>query len=212
MKRFLSMSCYYKHTIKNFLHNRRIMKHITIALIAVTFIVSIVTAQTTKEKPMSRFYTYTMKTIDGKQKSLADYKGKVVMVVNTASFCGNTPQYKQLEEVYKKYKDKGFVIVGFPANNFGKQEPGTDSDIKTFCEKNYGVSFDMFSKISVKGDDIHPLYKYLTTETNFKGDIDWNFAKFLVDKNGNIVARYKAGMKPDDKAIDAKIDELIKSN
>ncbi len=188
------------------------MKHITTVFIAVAFVISIVTAQTTKEQPMSRFYSFTMKTINGNQKSLSDYKGKVVMIVNTASFCGNTPQYKQLEEVYDKYKNKGFIIVGFPANNFGKQEPGADSDIKTFCEKNYGVSFDMFSKISVKGDDIHPLYKYLTTETDFKGDIDWNFAKFLVNKNGNIVARYKTGMKPDDKAIVAKIDELIKSN
>ena len=154
-------------------------------------------------------YNFTMKTIEGKDKSLADYKGKVVMVVNTASFCGNTPQYKQLEDIYKKYKDKGFVIIGFPANNFGKQEPGNDSDIKTFCEKNYGVTFDMFSKISVKGDDIHPLYKYLTTESGFNGDIDWNFVKFLVDKNGNVVARFKVKMKPDEKEIIAKIDELL---
>ena len=144
-----------------------------------------------------------------KEKSLADYKGKVVMVVNVASFCGNTPQYKQLEEVYKKYKDKGFVIAGFPANNFGQQEPGSDADIKTFCEKNYGVTFDIFSKISVKGDDIHPLYKYLTTETEFKGDIDWNFAKFLVDKNGNVVARFQNKVKPDEKEVVTKIEELL---
>ncbi len=154
-------------------------------------------------------YNFTMKTIDGNEKSLSDYKGKVIMVVNTASFCGNTPQYKQLEEIYRKYKDKGLTIIGFPANNFGKQEPGSDGDIKAFCEKNYGVTFDMFSKISVKGDDIHPLYRFLTTETGFNGDIEWNFAKFLVDKNGNIVARYKAKMNPDEKEIVAKIDELI---
>ncbi len=163
-----------------------------------------------KEKLMAApIYNFTMKTIEGKDKPLVDYKGKVVMVVNTASFCGNTPQYKQLEDIYKKYKDKGFIIIGFPANNFGKQEPGSDSDIKLFCEKNYGVSFDMFSKISVKGDDIHPLYKYLTTETEFKGDVEWNFAKFLVDKNGNVVARFKARMKPDDKEIVAKLEEAL---
>ncbi len=166
-------------------------------------------AQETKKKMETPIYNFTMKTIEGKDKSLADYIGKVVMIVNTASFCGNTPQYKQLEAIYEKYKDKGFAIIGFPANNFGKQEPGNDNDIKTFCEKNYGVTFDMFSKISVKGEDIHPLYKFLTTETGFKGDIDWNFAKFLVDKNGNVVARFKAHMKPDEKEIMAKIDELV---
>lgn len=182
-------------------------------LISITFIalfaIGTLSAQEAKKKMDSPIYNFTMKTIEGKDKSLADYKGKVVMVVNTASFCGNTPQYKQLEDIYKKYKDKGFVIIGFPANNFGKQEPGNDSDIKTFCEKNYGVTFDMFSKISVKGDDIHPLYKYLTTESGFNGDIDWNFVKFLVDKNGNVVARFKVKMKPDEKEIIAKIDELV---
>ncbi len=182
-------------------------------LISITFIalfaLGTLSAQEAKKKMDATIYNFTMKTIEGKDKSLADYKGKVVMVVNTASFCGNTPQYKQLEDIYKKYKDKGFVIIGFPANNFGKQEPGNDSDIKTFCEKNYGVTFDMFSKISVKGDDIHPLYKYLTTESGFNGDIDWNFAKFLVDKNGNVVARFKVKMKPDEKEIIAKIDELL---
>ncbi len=166
-------------------------------------------AQIKKEKPMPPFYTYTMKTIEGKEKPLADYKGKVLMVVNVASFCGNTPQYRQLEEVYKKYKDKGFVIAGFPANNFGEQEPGSNEDIKTFCEKNYGVTFDLFSKISVKGDDIHPLYKYLTTETDFKGDIDWNFAKFLVDKKGNVVARFQNKVKADEQEVISKIEELL---
>lgn len=183
----------------------KLMKSFILALLIVTAIV----AQTKKEQPMSQFYTYTMKTIDGKEKSLAEYKGKVVMVVNTASFCGNTPQYKRLEEVYNKYKEKGFAIAGFPANNFGQQEPGSDADIKTFCEKNYGVTFDIFSKISVKGDDIHPLYKYLTTETPFKGDIEWNFAKFLIDKNGNVVARFGDKVKPDSKEVITKIEELI---
>jgi glutathione peroxidase len=185
------------------------MKPILILTLLFGILTVSLSAQTTKENTMSQFYSYSMKTIDGKQKSLADYRGKVVMVVNTASFCGNTPQYKQLEELYKKYKDKGLVIAGFPANNFGKQEPGSDSDIKTFCERNYGVTFDMFSKISVKGDDIHPLYKYLTTETEFKGEVDWNFAKFIVDKNGKVCARFKARMKPDEKEIVQKLDELL---
>lgn len=154
-------------------------------------------------------YGFTMKTIEGKDKSLADYKGKVVMVVNTASFCGYTPQYKDLEALYKQYKDKGFVVIGFPANNFGKQEPGNDGDIATFCERNYGVTFPMFSKISVKGDDIHPLYKYLTTETEFKEEIGWNFTKFLVDKNGNIVAKFSSKVKPNEKEVIAQIDELL---
>lgn len=181
------------------------MKYITIIFL----VVSTLFAQEKKEKPMTPFYSFTMKTIDGKEKSLEEYKGKVVMVVNVASFCGYTPQYKQLEAIYEKYKDKGFVIAGFPANEFGEQEPGTENDIKTFCEKNYGVTFDLFSKIIVKGNGIHPLYKYLTTETNFKGDIGWNFTKFLVDKNGNIVARYKSGIKPDDKEVVSAIEGLL---
>lgn len=183
-------------------------KTIIVTLIAL-FAIGTLSAQETKKKMDAPIYGFTMKTIEGKDKSLADYKGKVLMIVNTASFCGNTPQYKQLEALNKKYKDQGLAIIGFPANNFGKQEPGNDGDIKTFCEKNYGVTFDMFSKISVKGDDIHPLYKYLTTETGFNDEIDWNFAKYLVDKHGKIVARFKASMKPDEKEIVAKIDELL---
>ena len=184
------------------------MKQIIVIFIVAVFS-TVALAQTKKETPMPTLYSFTMKTIEGKEKSLADYKGKVLLVVNTASFCGNTPQYKQLEQVYESYKDKGLVILGFPANNFGKQEPGSDKDIATFCEKNYGVSFDMFSKISVKGSDIHPLYKYLTTETDFKGDIDWNFAKYLVDRNGNVVARFGNRVKPDAEEVINKVNELI---
>lgn len=178
-------------------------------LFVFVLLASTAAAQTQKEKTMAPFYTYTMKTIDGKEKSLGEYRGKVVMVVNVASFCGYTPQYKELEAIYKKYKDKGFVIAGFPANDFGQQEPGSDADIKTFCERNYGVSFDLFSKIDVLGSGIHPLYKYLTTETDFKGDIGWNFTKFLVDKNGNVVARYLHKIKPDAPEIVSTIEELL---
>ncbi len=180
------------------------MKQIIIALFVIG---TMLTAQTKKETGMSPFYSFTMKTIDGKEKSLADYKGKVVMVVNVASFCGYTPQYKQLEEIYKKYKDSGFVILGFPANNFGKQEPGKEEDIAAFCERNYGVTFELFSKISVKGDDMHPLYQYLTKETG--EDIGWNFTKIVIDKEGNISARYASRVKPDSKEITAKIELLL---
>jgi glutathione peroxidase len=165
-----------------------------------------------KESPSvdkKTIYDFTMKTIDGKDRSLAEYKGEVLLVVNVASFCGYTPQYKDLEEVYEKYKEKGFRIVAFPANNFGKQEPGTDADIKTFCQSNYNVSFDLFSKISVKGDDQHPLYQYITKDSPFPGDIKWNFQKYLVDKKGNIVAMYPSRVKPTDKVVTDKIETLL---
>ncbi|MBW7887619.1 MAG: glutathione peroxidase [Bacteroidetes bacterium] len=179
-----------------------------------TFLLSVIIlsaalGQETKEKPMPQFYSFTMKTIDGKEKPLAEYKGKVVMLVNVASFCGYTPQYKQLEAVYEKYKEKGFVIAGFPANEFGSQEPGSDGEIASFCERNYGVTFDMFSKIIVKGEGIHPLYKYLTSETKFPGEIGWNFTKFLVDKNGTVAARYQSSVKPDANEVISKIEELL---
>jgi glutathione peroxidase len=166
-------------------------------------------AQTTTESPMPSLYSFTMKTIDGKDKPLADYKGDVLLIVNVASFCGNTPQYKNLESLYVAYKDKGFKILAFPANNFGAQEPGTNEEIKSFCDNTYHVTFDLFSKISVKGDDQHPLYRYLTTETDFKGDIGWNFAKFLVDRNGKVVARYAPKKLPTDDDVVQKIKQLI---
>jgi glutathione peroxidase len=135
-------------------------------------------------------YDFNMKNIDGKEVSLADYKGKVVMIVNVASLCGNTPQYKDIEAMYEKYKGKGLVVLGFPANNFMGQEPGSDEKIKAFCTKEYSVTFPMFSKISVKGSDIHPLYKYLTQKSE-NGVIDapvkWNFQKFLIGKDGKVI-------------------------
>jgi glutathione peroxidase len=156
-------------------------------------------------------YGFTMKTIDGKDKSLADYKGKVLLIVNVASFCGHTPQYKDLESLYETYKDKGFMILGFPANDFGAQEPGTNQEIKEFCDTKYHVTFDMFSKISVKGDDQHPLYRYLTNDTEFKGDIGWNFTKFLVDRNGKVVARFATKVIPTDDEVTQKLNQLIAS-
>lgn len=157
-------------------------------------------------------YDFKMKDIDGKDVKLKQYKGKVIMIVNTASRCGYTPQYEGLEAIYKKYKDQGFVVLGFPANNFRGQEPGTDKEIKEFCTLKYNVTFPMFSKISVKGEDQHPLYKYLTdkaTNPEFAGDITWNFNKFLIGKDGKIVARYETKMKPDDGTVTAEIEKLI---
>lgn len=154
-------------------------------------------------------YDFTMKTIDGQTKALADYKGKIVMVVNVASFCGNTPQYKDLEAIYRKYKDKGFTILAFPSNNFGEQEPGTDQEIKTFCTSKYDVTFDVFSKISVRGDDQHPLYRYITKDSPFPGDVKWNFQKYLVDANGTLVAMFPPKTKPTDAAVIEKIESLI---
>jgi glutathione peroxidase len=155
--------------------------------------------------------SHTVKDIDGKDVNLADYKGKVVLIVNTASKCGLTPQYEGLEAVYKKYKDKGLVVLAFPANEFGKQEPGTNSDIKEFCKDNYSVSFPLFSKIVVKGEGIHPLYKQLTTAEGFKGEIGWNFAKFLIGRDGQIIARFEPKEKPDGEMITEAIEKALAS-
>lgn len=142
---------------------------------------------------------FVVKDIDGKTVNLARYKGSVILMVNVASKCGNTPQYASLQKIYDKYKNQGFVILGFPANDFGQQEPGDNKTIKEFCTSTYKVTFPMFSKIVVKGDGQAPLYKYLTdknTDPQFGGDIDWNFAKFLIGRNGEIVNRFKAGADP----------------
>src|SRR5574338_415131 len=144
----------------------------------------------------STVYDFTMDDIDGKPVSLSQFKGKVIMLVNTASFCGNTPQYADLEKIYETYRDKGFEVLAFPANNFGQQEPGTNEEIKGFCLTKYSVGFPLFSKISVKGGDKHPLYQYLTEQSPFPGEVEWNFQKYLVDRSGNVVARYHHRTKP----------------
>jgi glutathione peroxidase len=153
-------------------------------------IVMTLTVSTGMSQTASGFYSFKVKAIDGTEFDLATLKGKKVMVVNTASKCGLTPQYEELEELYRVYGGSGdFVIIGFPANNFMNQEPGTDEEIEAFCSQNYGVTFPMMSKISVKGKDIHPLYQWLTTkELNGVKDsnVTWNFQKFLIDENGNL--------------------------
>lgn len=155
------------------------------------------------------FYDFTMPDIDGKEVHLSHYKGKVTMVVNVASKCGLTPQYKGLEALYEKYKGKGFVIMGFPANQFAGQEPGTNADIKTFCSTKYNVSFPMFSKIVVKGEGIHPLYTWLLEHADRHDEIEWNFAKFLIGKDGQVVARFDPRTKPDDPKIEAEIAKAL---
>jgi glutathione peroxidase len=160
----------------------------------------------------SNLYTFTLNSIDGKPAPLADYKGKVILVVNVASQCGYTPQYSALESIYEKYKGQGFVILGFPANNFGGQEPGTDAEIKTFCTRKYSVTFPIYSKISVKGSDQAPLYAYLTKDTApaIQGDIKWNFTKFLVDRNGKVVQRFEPSVTPDSKEMTSAIEQRLK--
>ena len=161
---------------------------------------------------MNSIYDFTLKDIDHKEVNLGQFRGKVVLVVNVASRCGFTPQYEGLQKTYLKYKDRGFVILGFPANNFLSQEPGTDEEIKTFCSTKYSVTFPIFSKISVKGDDIHPLYKFLTSkETNpeFGGDIKWNFSKFLLDKNGKVIARFEPAIKPESDQVVQAIEQAL---
>jgi len=150
----------------------------------------------------AQVYEFKLKDIDGKDFSIAKYKGKKVLIVNTASKCGYTPQYADLQKLADLYKDK-LVVVGFPANNFGQQEPGANADIKTFCEKRYGVTFPLSEKVSVKGDDICPLFKYLTSEANpdFTGEIKWNFEKFLIDENGKLIHRYRSQVTPLDPSI-----------
>ena len=157
-------------------------------------------------------YDFTMNSIDGQSTPLSTYKGKVVLLVNVASRCGYTPQYTALESVYEKYKGRGFVIVGIPANNFGSQEPGTNAEIKTFCSTKYNVTFPMMAKVSVKGSDITPLYQYLTdkaTNPQTGGEILWNFTKFLIGPDGKTVARFEPKVTPDDPEVTAAIEKAL---
>jgi glutathione peroxidase len=159
-------------------------------------------------------YDFTMNSIDGEATALSKFQGKVVLVVNVASRCGFTPQYSALEKVYEKYKDRGLVIVGFPANNFGSQEPGTNQEIKTFCSTKYNVTFPMMAKVSVKGDDQAPLYQFLTDKTSNPstgGEIQWNFTKFLIGPDGRPVARFEPNVKPDDPQVTTAIEKELAS-
>lgn len=153
---------------------------------------------------------FTMVRLDGSAQPLAEFKGKVLLIVNVASQCGYTPQYEGLERLYEQKKDQGFVVLGFPANNFGQQEPGSSEEIAEFCTSKFGVKFPMFEKVSVTGADQHPLYRRLASQpAPIGGDPKWNFTKFLVDRSGNVVARYEPKVKPDDPALVSQIDALL---
>src|SRR5580658_2069731 len=161
----------------------------------------------------SSLYDFTMPALNGSPTALAGFKGKVVLVVNVASQCGFTPQYEGLQALYVKYKDRGLVITGFPANNFGGQEPGTNEEIGAFCKSKYGVTFPMFSKISVKGADIAPLYRFLTDKTaspKTGGDIQWNFTKFLVDRNGKVIQRFEPAVTPQSPELESAIAQALR--
>jgi len=154
--------------------------------------------------------TIPLKDIDGKPTNLAAYAGKVILMVNVASRCGNTPQYKQMEEVYAKYKDQGLVVLGFPCNDFGAQEPGSNAEILEFCTKKYAVTFPMFDKLHVKGPDQHPLYAALTGKDGpFPGDVKWNFGKFLIGRDGTPIMRIEPKTKPDDTKVIAAIEAAL---
>lgn len=153
---------------------------------------------------MTAIYDIPINTLDGRPSSLAEHKGKVLLLVNVASKCGLTPQYTGLEQLHEKYKDRGFAVIGLPCNQFGGQEPGTAEEIQTFCSTSYGVTFPMYEKIDVNGDARHPLYKELVGVADNKGhtgDIQWNFEKFLIDRSGKLIGRYPSGTKPEDNGL-----------
>ena len=178
------------------------------------FIVLVALLGTTLMAAEKTVYDFTLNSIDGQATPLSSYKGKVVLLVNVASRCGFTPQYSALEAVYEKYKDRGFVIVGIPANNFGSQEPGTNQEIKTFCTAKYNVTFPMMAKVSVKGKDITPLYKFLTDKNAHPqtgGEIGWNFTKFLIAPDGQVVARFDSAVTPDSKEVTSAIEKAVAS-
>jgi len=165
-----------------------------------------------QEKNMQKIYDFKVKTINGEETTLEEYKNKVLLIVNVASKCGYTSQYDGLESLYRKYKDEGLVVLGFPCNQFGSQEPGSEKEIQNFCRVNFGVTFPMFSKIKVNGEETHPLYRYLKSEqSGILGTeaIKWNFTKFLIDKEGRVVERFGSSTKPSE--LEEKIEKLLRS-
>lgn len=181
-------------------------------LIGVFLVISRSWASAAPAGPDAGIYPYSLNQIDGKPMPLTQFRGKVVLIVNVASQCGFTGQYKDLEDLYNEYKTQGLVVIGIPANNFGNQEPGNNSEIESFCKLNYGVSFPMAQKISVKGKDIHPLYKYLTKQTSnrsARGSVSWNFNKFLIGKDGRVVERYSSMENPNSKRVRSDIEKIL---
>ncbi|NOX98852.1 MAG: glutathione peroxidase [Verrucomicrobia bacterium] len=182
---------------------------LSLFIAALTLPTPISTAIAEEKKSVHEF---SVKDINGKDVDLSKYKGKTLLIVNVASKCGATPQYENLVALQKTFKKKGLLVLGFPANNYGKQEPGTNDQIKEFCSSTYQVDFPMFAKVSVKGGDQAPLFKFLTTADNpdRKGDIGWNFEKFLISKDGKLLRRFKTGVKPDSPEVIAAVEEAVK--
>ena len=184
-------------------------------LVALLLLPNLASARSHKKPPAgghvmaATLYDFKMQTIDGTERSLADFRGKTVLVVNTASRCGFTPQYESLEALYQQYKARGFEILAFPANDFMGQEPGTNAEIKTFCSEKFHTSFPLFAKITVKGKQMAPLYKWLTKDSEFPGDIPWNFTKFVVGPNGHVVARFTPNTDPRNEAVVAALEKLL---
>jgi glutathione peroxidase len=158
---------------------------------------------------MANVHDFSAKAIDGRDVKLEEYHGHPLLIVNVASKCGLTPQYEGLEKLNKEYGARGLRVLGFPANEFGAQEPGSNDDIKTFCTSNYGVDFDMFGKVVVKGEGIHPLFEYLTKQSKYAGEIKWNFNKFLVDKNGEVIARFEPKIEPTSPEVRKAIEQTL---
>lgn len=180
--------------------------------ITLFLIVGVLNAQGNIESKIAdNIYDITVKDISGKQIKLSEYKGKVLLIVNVASQCGYTPQYTGLQKIYKTYTDKGFEILAFPCNDFKNQEPGTNKEIKEFCSSNFGVTFSLFDKIKVLGEDKSPLYQLLTTDPNIEtGDVKWNFEKFLISKEGNVVNRFRSGVKPESEELVSALEYQLK--
>lgn len=180
------------------------MKNLLNLMIGLFFIQSSVFGKT--------LYDFQVETLQGKKEILSSYKGKALLIVNTASRCGYTPQYQDLQSLYDTYKSKGLVVLGFPSNDFGGQEPGSNQEIATFCQKNFGVTFPVFSKGPVTGESKQPLFKYLTEEVepSLRGDVSWNFEKFLVDKKGVVVARFRSSVEPKSKPVIESIERALK--
>ncbi len=189
---------------------KKLLLMLFVAILLGGFVV--INSSTSNSSTKKSIYEFSAQNIEGKDTSLEKYKGDVLLIVNTASQCGYTKQYEGLQAIYDKYKDKGFKVLGFPANNFGGQEPGTNAEIKDFCTTKFKVTFPMFAKISVKGEDAHPLYKFLTDEKlngEFGGDISWNFNKFLTNDKGEIVARFTSKDAPDSEEVIRAIEKYL---
>jgi len=186
----------------------------TLAMIAMTLFASVATsAEKAKKAKAPKSLNFKMKSLDGKPVHLGKYKGKVLMVVNVASECGLTPQYMQLQALHEKYNKKGLAILAFPCNQFGRQEPGTAKEIRTFCTENYGVKFDLFAKVDVNGKKACPLYKHLTgldLKPKGKGNVSWNFEKFLIDRTGKVIARFEPRTSPDSREVMAYMETALK--